>query len=171
MARSRPYLIAFCLALLALPASAAELLMYRRAGCPWCLAWDKEVGPVYSKAEIARRAPLRMVDLDAGANAKVELARPIAIRPPLFSPSMGARLGVSKAIPATASSGASSTSSNRTWIRDSRPQASTLTCPPRRFGGRPLLRLRSSKADRQLSASSSRWRALWPMSDERSLRA
>ena len=81
MARSRPYLIAFCLALLALPASAAELLMYRRAGCPWCLAWDKEVGPVYPKAAIARRAPLRMVDLDAGANAQVELARPIRYTP------------------------------------------------------------------------------------------
>ena len=81
MARSRPYLIAFCLALLALPASAAELLMYRRAGCPWCLAWDKEVGPVYPKAEIARRAPLRMVDLDAGASAHVELTRPIRYTP------------------------------------------------------------------------------------------
>ena len=81
MARSRPYLIAFCLALLALPASAAELLMYRRAGCPWCLAWDKEVGPVYPKAEIARRAPLRMVDLDEGVDAQVKLARPIRYTP------------------------------------------------------------------------------------------
>lgn len=43
---------------------AAELLMFRRAGCPWCAQWDREIGPIYAKTEIARRAPLRMIDLD-----------------------------------------------------------------------------------------------------------
>jgi len=44
-------------------ASAAELLMYRRAGCPWCAAWDRDIGPAYGKTEFGRRAPLRMVDV------------------------------------------------------------------------------------------------------------
>jgi hypothetical protein len=44
-------------------ASAAELYMFRRVGCPWCAAWDREIGPVYDKTEIGRRAPLRMVDI------------------------------------------------------------------------------------------------------------
>jgi hypothetical protein len=44
-------------------ASAAELLMFRRDGCPWCEAWDREIGPVYGKTEVGRRAPLRMVEI------------------------------------------------------------------------------------------------------------
>jgi hypothetical protein len=51
-------------AMLVLPASAAELVMFRRAGCPWCEAWDREVGGIYAKTEIGRRVPLRQVDLD-----------------------------------------------------------------------------------------------------------
>jgi hypothetical protein len=45
-------------------ASAAELVMYRRQGCPWCLAWDRAIGPIYGKSDIGQRALLRMVDLD-----------------------------------------------------------------------------------------------------------
>jgi thioredoxin-related protein len=44
-------------------ASAAELYMFRRAGCPWCAAWDREIGPAYDETEIGRRTPLRMVDI------------------------------------------------------------------------------------------------------------
>jgi hypothetical protein len=44
-------------------ASTAELYMFRRVGCPWCAAWDREIGPAYDKTEIGRRAPLRMVDI------------------------------------------------------------------------------------------------------------
>jgi thioredoxin-related protein len=44
-------------------ASTAELYMFRRVGCPWCAAWDREIGPAYHKTEIGRRAPLRMVDI------------------------------------------------------------------------------------------------------------
>lgn len=45
-------------------AGAAELLMFRRAGCPWCAQWDREIGPIYDKTEIGRRARLRMINLD-----------------------------------------------------------------------------------------------------------
>ena len=45
-------------------ADAAELQMYRRAGCPWCQAWDRDVGPIYPKTDIGRQIPLRMIDLD-----------------------------------------------------------------------------------------------------------
>lgn len=47
-------------------ADAAELVMFRRDGCPWCARWDREIGGIYSKTELGRRAPLRMVDLDRG---------------------------------------------------------------------------------------------------------
>ena len=44
-------------------AAAAELLMFRRDGCPWCQAWDREIGPIYGKTDIGRRVRLRMVDI------------------------------------------------------------------------------------------------------------
>jgi hypothetical protein len=67
--------------LLVPPASGLELLMFRRAGCPWCAAWDREIGPVYAKTEVGRRAPLTQVDLDRGAAAKVVLVSPIRYTP------------------------------------------------------------------------------------------
>jgi len=47
-----------------LPAAAAELWMVRRNGCPWCQAWDRDVGPLYNKSDLGRRAPIRMIDID-----------------------------------------------------------------------------------------------------------
>lgn len=44
-------------------APAAELIMVRQAGCPWCAVWDREIGPIYGKTEVGKRAPLRMADL------------------------------------------------------------------------------------------------------------
>jgi thioredoxin-related protein len=60
------YMLPVIMALLfgATAAAALELLMFRRAGCPWCAAWDREVGPVYSRTELGQRAPVRFVDLD-----------------------------------------------------------------------------------------------------------
>ena len=40
-------------------AAAAELVMFRTAGCPYCAAWDKAIGPVYPKTDIGKRLPLR----------------------------------------------------------------------------------------------------------------
>jgi hypothetical protein len=52
------------LATLAHAADAAELIMYRRDGCPWCAKWDREIGPIYPKTEFNQRAPLRLINLD-----------------------------------------------------------------------------------------------------------
>lgn len=61
-------------------ARAAELLMYRRAGCSWCLAWDREIGPIYGRTEIGRRMPVRMIDLGRERPA-VMLKGPIIYTP------------------------------------------------------------------------------------------
>jgi hypothetical protein len=45
-------------------ADALELVMFRRAGCPWCATWDREIGPIYGKTDVGRRAPVRFIDLD-----------------------------------------------------------------------------------------------------------
>jgi hypothetical protein len=49
-------------------ADAAELIMFRREGCSWCARWDREIGTIYGKTDLGRRAPLRMVDLDRSAS-------------------------------------------------------------------------------------------------------
>lgn len=45
------------------PATAAELIMLEKAGCPWCEKWDNEIGTVYAKTAEGRRAPLRRLDM------------------------------------------------------------------------------------------------------------
>jgi len=56
---------ALCLVvMLAGAADAAELVMYRRDGCPWCAKWDREIGPIYPKTDFSKRAPLRLINLD-----------------------------------------------------------------------------------------------------------
>jgi len=62
-------------------AGAAELVMYRSAGCPWCAMWDQAIGPIYPKTEVGRRAPLRMVALDRAKDSDVTLQRPIRYSP------------------------------------------------------------------------------------------
>ncbi|MDQ4059859.1 MAG: thioredoxin family protein [Pseudomonadota bacterium] len=48
---------------LALAAEAAELVMFTDPGCPWCAAFEREIGPIYPKTEEGRRAPLRRIDI------------------------------------------------------------------------------------------------------------
>jgi thioredoxin-like negative regulator of GroEL len=62
-------------------AAAMELVMYRRAGCPWCAAWDRDVGPVYGKTEVGRRVPLRLVDIDLDRQPAVQLKSPVRFTP------------------------------------------------------------------------------------------
>ncbi len=44
--------------------SAAELVMFESRACPWCEAWDEEIGEIYGLTDEARIAPLRRVDID-----------------------------------------------------------------------------------------------------------
>src|SRR6202142_3469355 len=44
-------------------ARAAEPVMFEQAGCAWCEAFDREIAPIYGKAEEGQRAPLRRVDI------------------------------------------------------------------------------------------------------------
>ncbi len=55
--------LAAVLALGAGTARAAELVMFETDGCPFCVRWHREIGPVYSKTEEGRLLPLRRVSL------------------------------------------------------------------------------------------------------------
>jgi hypothetical protein len=75
-----PLLLAAATVLPSLPAGAAELVMYRSAGCPWCAAWDREIGPIYGKTEIGRRLPARLVALE-GEHPRISLTSRIIYSP------------------------------------------------------------------------------------------
>lgn len=47
------------------PADAAELVMFEKAGCSWCEEWHRTIAPIYPKTAEGRIAPLRRVDLNA----------------------------------------------------------------------------------------------------------
>ena len=49
--------------LLALPAHAADLVMFEQRGCVWCEKFDREIAPAYAKTSEGVRAPLRRVDI------------------------------------------------------------------------------------------------------------
>jgi len=85
---------AFCAAvLLAGAVDAAELVMFRRDGCSWCAKWDREIGPVYPKTELGRRAPLRMVNLDHGVSSAIRTGSPIRYTPTFVLVERGEELG------------------------------------------------------------------------------
>lgn len=46
-------------------ARAAELVMFSRAGCPYCAQFDREIAPIYEKTDEGKVAPLRRVDIYA----------------------------------------------------------------------------------------------------------
>lgn len=77
----------------AAPAAAAELVMFRRAGCPYCAAFDRAVGPIYPKTDIGKRIPMRQVDLDRGPDGKVTLVSPVRFTPTFVLVESGRELG------------------------------------------------------------------------------
>jgi hypothetical protein len=81
------------LVLLASAVDAAELVMYRRAGCPWCAMWDREIGPIYPKTDIGHRVPLRMVDLDRGSDPAIRTRSPVRYTPTFVLVENGQEVG------------------------------------------------------------------------------
>lgn len=62
-------------------AKGRALVMYRRSGCPWCKAWDREIGAIYPRTEFGARFPLREVDLASEGDGGFDLARPVRYTP------------------------------------------------------------------------------------------
>ena len=63
-------------------AAAADLVLFHSRTCPYCKAWERQIGPRYDKAPQASLLTLRRVDLDrSGADPGVQLAQPIEVTP------------------------------------------------------------------------------------------
>lgn len=75
------FTLSVLLSFLSLPAFAAELVMYTRNGCPFCLRFEREVAPVYAKTPEGKAAPLRRIDLPAGGVRDGGLREPVFATP------------------------------------------------------------------------------------------
>jgi hypothetical protein len=89
----RAIFAAMAMLMLASVVQAAELVMYRSEGCPWCAAWDEAIGPIYPKTEFGRRAPLRMASLNTANSAGVTLQRPVRYSPTFVLADDGREVG------------------------------------------------------------------------------
>ena len=77
---------ALCFAALLTPAlaglaPAAELVMVEEQGCAYCIAWKRDIGPIYPKTPEGAFAPLRMIDIDDGTPADLTFARKVVYTP------------------------------------------------------------------------------------------
>ena len=80
-------------AIAALPAHAAELLMFDSDICPYCEKWHEELGEVYPKTTEGKRAPLRVVDNDLEWPDDIGDVRPIRYTPTFVLVEHGIEIG------------------------------------------------------------------------------
>lgn len=83
MAPIRKFAAVVALALIALPAWAAELVMVEEPGCMWCARWEAELGAIYPKTPEGQLAPLRKVEIlqTRGDATGITFARPVLFTP------------------------------------------------------------------------------------------
>lgn len=79
--------------LLSLPAVAAELVMYTRNGCPFCVRFEREIAPVYARTPEGKVAPLRRIDLPAGGVRGEGLRDPVIATPTFVLVDDGREIG------------------------------------------------------------------------------
>jgi hypothetical protein len=79
--------------LLSMPAFAAELVMYTRNGCPFCVRFEREVAPAYAKTPEGKAAPLRRIELPAGGLRGDGLREPVIATPTFVLVDNGREVG------------------------------------------------------------------------------
>jgi thioredoxin-related protein len=98
-AQTRGTLAAFVLAVLAcltcLPAGAdaAELVVFGNARCPYCLAWEREIGRTYAKTREAQQAPLRRIDIGERLPADLDRLKEVRVTPTFVLVEQGREIG------------------------------------------------------------------------------
>lgn len=82
--------------------SAAELVMFERAGCVWCARFDAEIAPIYGRTDEAQAAPLRRVDLNHPLPADLAGIDPGAFTPTFVVVKEGREIGRIRGYPGDA---------------------------------------------------------------------
>lgn len=95
MARPAAALLALACLLLSLArmAHAAELVMFREDGCPYCAEWEREVGRIYPLTPEAAQAPLRRIDVGTQRPPGLELDGTIRYTPTFVLVEGGTEIG------------------------------------------------------------------------------
>lgn len=75
------FVLALTLFALALPARAAELVMFDDPTCVYCKRWLAEVGPGYPKTDEGKIAPLRRILIRDQGKAGITLKLPVNATP------------------------------------------------------------------------------------------
>jgi hypothetical protein len=86
----------------AVPAAAAELIMFERAGCPYCEQFDREVAPIYPRTPLGRQAPLRRVDIYAPIPRDLDFVRVERVTPVFVLVDQGREIGRIRGYPGEA---------------------------------------------------------------------
>jgi thioredoxin-related protein len=86
----------------AIPAQAAELVMFERAGCPYCEAFDREIAPIYPRTPVGRWAPLRRIDIYRPIPADLQFLRVERITPVFVLIDQGHEVGRIRGYPGDA---------------------------------------------------------------------
>jgi thioredoxin-related protein len=80
-------------AIAASTARAAELVVFGSARCPYCLAWEREIGHAYPKSEEARKAPLRRIAIQARRPADLAQINDVHVTPTFVLVDNGREVG------------------------------------------------------------------------------
>ena len=62
-------------------AAAAQLIMVTSEHCPYCQAWERDVGAVYSKSPYAAKLPLSRVGIGSKMPENVAIKKPVVGTP------------------------------------------------------------------------------------------
>ncbi len=81
------------LALLPATAGAAELVVFGSARCPYCLAWEREIGHSYAKSGEGQQAPLRRIDIQARRPGDLAYVEDVHITPTFVLIDQGREVG------------------------------------------------------------------------------
>jgi len=74
-------------------ARAAELVVFGSARCPYCLAWEREIGSAYAKTAEARQAPLRRIAIQAQRPADLARIKAVHVTPTFVLVDEGREVG------------------------------------------------------------------------------
>ena len=73
--------------------SAAELILFKSARCPSCVAWEREIGRSYAATSEGQRAPLQHVDIDGGRGSNVADRYGVEVTPTFVLVERGREVG------------------------------------------------------------------------------
>ena len=72
---------------------AGELVMFDARSCPWCRAWNRDIGRTYDKTAEARILKLRRVDADKETDGDIQLTSPVMFTPVFVITACGREIG------------------------------------------------------------------------------